>query len=88
MNRWIKAVWYDLVFQEHKQQLTRLEKIDYNIYMAGLMFGCAIVSMFFVSGWFFLVPVAFTLTGARKVMIYWNKKKQWDEDNIEHKADV
>lgn len=87
-QRWAMAVWYDLVGKEDKQQLTRVEKIYYNVYAAVVFFG--------VGGLMFLVvpsPALASLlsiicfvVGIRKMFIFWNKKRQWKEENKDYKA--
>ena len=74
MNKWIEAIGLDILQREDQQKLSKEEKINYSLYLAVICFAIAIAGLF----WHWGIVVIFGAIGARKIAIYWNKRKQYE----------
>lgn len=89
MNRWLEAIWFDLTHQEHKQRLTREEKMNYSLYMGVFFAILALLSVLIPDTLFAVIAMlVFTGIALRKIFIYHNKREQWDKENKDYNADV
>jgi VIT1/CCC1 family predicted Fe2+/Mn2+ transporter len=89
-QRWAMAVWYDLVSKEDKQQLTRVEKIYYNLYaaIAFTTVGAAVgaTSYFAITSTIggLIVSIICLGVATRKLQIFFHKKKQWEKEQKDY----
>lgn len=86
--RWISAIWYDLTGQEHKQKLTREEKINYSLYASCVFWAIAICGLFVENVYIGItIVIVCTAIATRKLCIYWNKRDQWEKEKELYKLD-
>lgn len=72
MNKWLKALWYDLIEQEHKNPLDLKDRINYSLYLGSAFMVLGIIGLFI--HWS-IALIGFG-AGARKYQIYFKKRSR------------